>query len=196
MARALRGDRRRTAARKAPRRRPRHLFGRRFARQDGSDEHGSQPGSARAIPRSGRRRACALPPHEAEGSRPRQETPATAGGRPLDPAPHPQRAQARVLDSGRSMAARRTRAARPRAARAGAHEEPGVLRAKGRDRVAGRPRRQAPRLQPTAVGTDVVLAVGGATGTGYARTGDPAGRTSTELRALLSSARTSPPTTT
>ena len=73
-------------------------------------------------------------PDQTEGARTGQEAAAPAGGRAADPGEHHQCPQARLLDPGRGLAARRARAVRPGGPRAAAHRAPRVTSSRPRSR--------------------------------------------------------------
>ena len=150
--RALRRDRRRRAARAAAGRRPRHLPRRRPAGEDRPRVDGALARGAGAVPRPGRdelrARAAASPP----GARAAQEGAAAQGGRAARPEPDRARQEARLLDPGRGVAARRARAVRARDAVAGLASPPGLLPARGREHAARPPRRRPGGPLPPALG--------------------------------------------
>ena len=95
-----------------PGRRPRHLPRRRPAREDRPGLDGALARGARAVPRSRRRRPCAIAADPPQGPRAAEEGPAAEGRGAAPAAADRLRAQARVLDPGRGLAPRRARAVR------------------------------------------------------------------------------------
>ena len=95
----------------------------------------------------------------AQGARAAQEDPPAQGGRAADPARAPAPAQARLLDPGRGLAARRPRAVRARDALGRDAAAPGLLPARGRDAADRRPRRGPRGPEPPALGAARVHAL-------------------------------------
>ena len=104
----LRRDGRRRAARAPAGRRHRHVPRRRPAREDRPREHGPLARGARAVPRPGRRRARVRAADVAEGARRSRRSGCSAGAaRRPGAARDRARPEARLLDPGRGVAARR-----------------------------------------------------------------------------------------
>ena len=113
-ARALRRDRGARAADAAPGRRPRRLPRRRPAREDRPRVDGVVARDARAVHGHRRRRVRVLAAGAAQGARLLEEAAAAEGGRAAAAGRGRARPQARLLDPGGGVAARRARAVRAR----------------------------------------------------------------------------------
>src|SRR5581483_7394550 len=156
---ALRGDGGRRAARAASGRRSRRLSRRRPARQDGSGLDGALAGDAGALPGPARRGLRAGAARQAEGAWIAEEGRAAARRRPAPAAADRPGAQARVLDPGGGVAARRARAVRPRDALGRRTPAAGVLPAGGRRARDRRPRLESRGSVPSALGPAVLHAL-------------------------------------
>ncbi len=134
-----------------PRRRP--------AREDRPRVDGALAGGESAVPRPGGDELRVRAADEAQGARPVEEGAAAQGGRAAAAARGRARAEARLLDSGGGMAARRSRAVRARDALGGDGPAPGVLPAGGGLAADRRPRRRRRGPEPPAVGAARVHAL-------------------------------------
>src|SRR5262249_51472467 len=132
--------------------RRRHVPRRRPAREDGSGVDGELARGARAVPRLRRHRLRARAADAAQGTGPLEEALAAQGCGAAPSRADRQRAQTRLLDSRRRLAARRPGAFRARDARARSAPARGLPAARAGRTTARRARVRQAGLEPPALG--------------------------------------------